>query len=224
MDFSKRRAQPHKHLLAVACVIFVHAVVVYALLTGLGTKLVEVIRSPVEVRIVAEPRPAAPVQPAVAAPPPPRPKAPPPPPPPVVPPPEMAIAAPPPVLPAITAPAAAPPAQPVPESLAAAPAAAPAPPPAQAAQASAADICPNHATAMGDAAYPREALRQGIYQGEALIEFTVGPHGEIRDMKSLRASHPIFARSSIRIVSSFRCRGQVQDVTLTVPFGYRFDQ
>ncbi len=74
---------------------------------------------------------------------------------------------------------------------------------------------------MGDAAYPPEALRAGIDKGEALIQFTLDPSGQIKDIKVVRALHPIFARSSVRIVSEYKCQGQGHDVSVLVPFAYK---
>ncbi len=76
---------------------------------------------------------------------------------------------------------------------------------------------------MGDVAYPREAIRAGIERGEATIQFTLTASGEIKDIKSLRASNPIFARNSIRIVGQYKCQGQGRDVLVTVPFGYKLE-
>ena len=76
---------------------------------------------------------------------------------------------------------------------------------------------------MGDAGFPREAIRQGLEKGEALIQFTLTASGEIKDIKAVRASHPIFARNSIRIVGEYKCQGQGRDVTVTVPFGYKLE-
>jgi protein TonB len=76
---------------------------------------------------------------------------------------------------------------------------------------------------MGDAGFPREAARQGIEKGEALIQFTLGANGEVKDIKALRATHPIFARNSIRIVGEYKCQGQGRDVLVQVPFGYKLE-
>ena len=74
---------------------------------------------------------------------------------------------------------------------------------------------------MGDVAYPRDAVRQGIDEGDALIQFTLTASGEIKDIKAIRASNPIFARNSIRIVAQYKCEGRGRDETVTVPFGYK---
>ena len=72
-----------------------------------------------------------------------------------------------------------------------------------------------------DVAYPREASRQGIEKGEALVQFTLTASGEVKDIKTLRSSHSIFARNSERIVREYKCQGQGREVTVQVPFGYK---
>ena len=70
-------------------------------------------------------------------------------------------------------------------------------------------------------AYPREAMRQGIEEGEATVQFTLTANGEVKDIKVLHASNPIFARSSMRIVAQLKCQGRGRDEPVIVPFGYR---
>jgi protein TonB len=222
MDFSKRQADPRRHLVGITFVIVFHAFIVYALVTGLAKKVVEVVRAPIETKVIEEVKKPAP-PPEVVVPPPPKMEAPPPP---FIPPPEIQIQAPAPVQNTITqstptpppAPVAIAPVAPPPVPAPAAPAAPPAP-----AQMSASVVCSNYTTVMGDAGFPREAARQGIDRGEALIQFTLGANGEVKDVKPLRASHPIFARSSMRIVAEYKCQGQGRDVIVQVPFGYRLD-
>ena len=48
MDFSKRGPEPQKHALGITMVIAFHAIVIYALVTGLGKKIVDVIKQPIE--------------------------------------------------------------------------------------------------------------------------------------------------------------------------------
>jgi protein TonB len=133
------------------------------------------------------------------------------------------IAAPPPQQPTITAVPTPPPVATTitPTPPPAAPAAPPAPP--QPATASAAVVCSNYVTAMGDAGFPREAARQGIDKGEAVIQFTLTANGEIKDIKAVRSTHAIFARNSIRIVGEYKCQGQGRDVVVTVPFSYKLE-
>lgn len=120
MDFSQGADAPRRHWLGLGVVVLLHVLVIYALVTGLARKVIDVVRVPVETRLIEE----------VIAPPPPPPSPPPAalvappkrlqPPPVVVPPPEVVVTAPPQPAPTITA---APPA-PAPIDLAPAPSAA----------------------------------------------------------------------------------------------------
>ena len=197
MNFAQRQADPRRHIVGMTVVVLFHALVVYALVTGLAKRVVDVIRAPIETKVIEE----------IKRPPPP---------------PEIQIATPPPPAPTITATTPTPP--PAPVVIAPAPppvvAAAPAPvaPPAPV---SAGVVCSNYQSVMGDVAYPREAQRQGIEKGDALIQFTLSPTGEVKDIKVIRASHQIFARNSMRIVGEYKCQGQGREVTVQVPFGYK---
>ncbi len=132
MDFSKRQADPRKHLAGITFVILFHALIVYALVTGLAKKVVEVVIAPIETKVLEEVR-KPPPPPEVVVPPPPKLEAPPPP---FIPPPEVQITAPPPPVPTITAVTPTPPPAPVviapappPPPVVVAPPAPPAPPP-----------------------------------------------------------------------------------------------
>jgi protein TonB len=108
----------------------------------------------------------------------------------------------------------------------AAPAVAPqaeaAPAPAQAqAPVSASVACFNYAKVMGEAGFPRDAMRAGLDEGSAVVKFTLGPNGEVKDIRLVRASHPAFARGSMRIVGEYKCKGQGRDITVEVPFVFK---
>ena len=123
MNFSKQQADPRRHLAGIAFVVLFHAFIVWALVSGLAKKVVDVVRAPIETKVIEELK-KPPPPPEVVMPPPPKLEAPPPP---FIPPPEVQVAAPPPE-PTITATTPMPPA-PVPFTPAAPPAApAPAPP------------------------------------------------------------------------------------------------
>ena len=107
MDFSTRGPQPQKHALGIAIVIALHVIVVYALVTGLGKKIVDVIKQPIETKVIEEIKPPPP-PPERLLPPPPKLEAPPPP---FIPPPEVQIATPPPVQNVITSTTSTPPPQ-----------------------------------------------------------------------------------------------------------------
>lgn len=215
MNFSKQQADPRRHAVGLSFVVALHVAVVYALVTGLAKKVVEVVRAPIETKVIEEVK-KPPPPPELVVPPPPRLEAPPPP---FIPPPEVQVQAPPPVQPTITATTPTPPTAPMAIAPVAPVTAAPAPP----APMSAAVVCSNYATVMGDAGFPREAVRLGLEKGEAVIQFTLGAAGDIRDVRAVRSTHPVFARNSIRIVGEYKCQGQGRDVQVQVPFGYKLE-
>src|SRR5512138_1764907 len=54
MDFSKRQSDPRRHIVGLTFVILFHALIVYALVTGLAKKVVEVVRAPIETKVIEE--------------------------------------------------------------------------------------------------------------------------------------------------------------------------
>ena len=219
MNFAQQQNDPRRRVIGFGAVLLFHALIVYALVSGLAKKVVDVVRAPIETKVIEEIK-KPPPPPEIVVPPPPKLEAPPPP---FIPPPEIQIATPPPPAPTITATTQTPP--PAPVVIAPTPpvAAAPAPPAPAPTTASAGVVCSNYATVMGDVAFPREAQRQGIERGEAVIQFTLTAAGEVKDIKAIRATHQIFARNSIRIVSEYKCQGQGRDLLVTVPFGYKLE-
>ena len=160
MNFAQQQADPRRRIVGFGAVLLFHVLIVYALVTGLAKKVVDVVRAPIETKVIEEIK-KPPPPPEVVVPPPPKLEAPPPP---FIPPPEMQIATPPPPQPTITPTTPTPPPAPVvitpaPPPVAAAPPAPPAPAPPTTSAASV--VCSNYATVMGDVAYPREAQRAG---------------------------------------------------------------
>src|SRR5438309_1910898 len=221
MNYSQQQADPKRHLVGIGVVILFHVLVVYALVTGLARKVVDVVRAPIETKVIEEIK-KPPPPPEVIVPPPPRLEAPPPP---YIPPPEVQLATPPPPQPTITATTPTPPPAPMviapPPPILAPPA--PPAPPAPAPTVSVGVVCPNAQKAAGDSGFPREATRQGLDKGDAVIEFTLTPAGEIKNVKTIRASNAIFARASIRIIGEYKCVGQAQDVIVKQEFSYKIE-
>ena len=91
MDFSKNEVSPLKRYGGITIVILVHALVAYAFITGLARKMVDIIKQPVETKIIEEVKPPPPPD---QPPPPPPPKLTAPPPP-FIPPPEVQVQTPP---------------------------------------------------------------------------------------------------------------------------------
>jgi len=92
MSYLEPRGGSRRRLAGIVFAAVIHVVIAYALVTGLARKVVEVIRQPLETRIIEEAKPPPP-KPPPPLPPPPKMAAPPPP---FVPPPEIRVAVPPP--------------------------------------------------------------------------------------------------------------------------------
>ena len=54
MDFARQQRDPTRHLIGISVVILVHAIVIYALVTGLARRAVEVIKKPLTATIIEE--------------------------------------------------------------------------------------------------------------------------------------------------------------------------
>ncbi len=54
MDYARRQRDPTRHMLGIGFVVLLHALVIYALVTGLARKAVEVIKKPITATIIEE--------------------------------------------------------------------------------------------------------------------------------------------------------------------------
>jgi protein TonB len=215
VDFSQTQRDPTRKLIGISAVIVFHIIIIYALISGLARKVVEVVKGPIEVKVIEEVIKKPPPPPEVL-PPPPKLAAPPPP---FIPPPEINIAPPPTPAPTITAVTPEPPPAPQAPVIAPPP---PAPaPPAPAIQ-SATVVCPNYQEAL-TMAYPREAQLDGI-QGEVLTEFTVAANGQVKDFVIKSSSHRVFNRPVQQAVQTrLTCKGQGRDIRVQLPFSFKLN-
>lgn len=217
MDYARQQRNPSRHLIGIGGVVLFHILIIYALVTGLARKVVEVVKGPIEVKVIEEVK--APPPPPEVVPPPPKVAAPPPP---FIPPPEINIAPPPTPAPTITAvtreappapvaPVIQPPAPPAPK---------PAPPPAPTGPKSARVVCANYVEVMKSIVYPRQALLDGT-EGEVLLEFTVASNGEVKNVEIKSSSNRIFNRPALAAVQDLTCQGQGQDVRVQAPISFK---
>lgn len=212
MDFARSQRNPARHLVGIGTVVLLHVLVGWALVSGLARKVVEVVKGPIEVKVIEEVVKKPPPPPEVL-PPPPKVAAPPPP---FVPPPEVQIASPPPA-PTITA--VTPEAPPAPQAPVIAKPVETAPP--QPAVRSAAVVCQNYAEVMRTGVqYPREALLDNI-EGEVVIEFTVAANGQIRDPVIRSSTNRVFNRPSLVAAQRLQCQGQGQDIRVSLPVSFK---
>jgi len=197
MDYAQQQRSPGKHLTGIVVVIILHVVLGYALINGLATKVMNVIKQPIDTKIIEE----------VKKPPPPDTPPPPPPktvqmPPTFVPPPEVMIQAPvtAPVISnrtAVAPPVYAPPAPPAPVVAAAPP--------------SVGVACPNSQEIRTNIKYPVQARKDGL-QGEVLIEMTIAANGEVKDVDVKSSTNRAFNSVAIAASRQFKCTGQGRDV------------
>jgi protein TonB len=200
MDFARRQRDPTRHLIGIAFVVLIHALVIYGLMTGLARKAVEVIKKPLTATIIEE----------IKLPPPPPPPPPKkmieqpkvqPPPQPYVPPPDIPVPQPPtaPVIASITT---APPTEPVviaPPVVEAPPAPAPKPAVRQGVSCS----------RMDKPTFPREAIKARVERGKVDAILTIDEKGNVANVRIVSAEPPrIFDRAVQDTLIDWKCVGE----------------
>jgi protein TonB len=84
-------------------------------------------------------------------------------------------------------------------------------------------VCPNIEAVKKEMKFPPQAIREGL-SGEVLIEFTVGPNGELKDVKVVQSTNRIFNTASLNAVKRLGCIGRGQDVRVQAPFAFNFKE
>jgi periplasmic protein TonB len=181
MDYARQQRDPARHMLGIGVVILVHALVIWALLSGLGNSVIQIIKKPLNATIIEE----------VKLPPPP----PPPPPPkkvvemPKTPPPPIDTYVPPPDNPMPTqntAPVISATTQTAPTEahvIQAPPVAAPPAPPKPAVRRGIARV------AGDDPTYPKEAIRAGVSKGRVVARLNIDEKGNVTEV-NITVSEP----------------------------------
>jgi protein TonB len=195
MDFARQQRDPARHLIGIAFVVLVHAIVIYALVTGLARKAVEVIKKPLSATIIEE----------IKAPPPP-----PPPPPPrkiVEPPKTQQTYVPPPDVPVptqttepvITSVTPTPPPEPVVIAPPAPPVVEAPPPPKPAVRRGIVPIT------RVSPEFPRDAIRKGIPGGRVVARLQIDEKGNVTAVNIVEATPPrVFDREVISALSQWK--------------------
>ncbi len=185
MDFAQQQRNPGKHAVGIGVVLAMHLALGWALVTGLAQRMVEVIKAPIETKIIEETKPPPPPPPE-NLPPPPKFA---PPPPSFVPPPEVNVNPPPAPAPTITTVTVPPP--PAPVTIA--------PPPAPSPVAVAAPPAPPAPPVrvepkldFNKCAKPEytTAARRAEVQGTVVVVFTMDTSGNISDARIEKSAGP----------------------------------
>jgi protein TonB len=207
LDYAQQQRNPGKHVVGLSVVVALHVVLGAALVYGLSRKVIEVVKAPIETKIIEEVKPPPPPPPD-NLPPPPKTA---PPPPSFVPPPEIQVAPPPTPAPTITTTTVAPPPAPVTigpppapsttPSVATAPAAPPAPP---------ARTAPKlDFNACAKPEY-NAATRRADAQGTVIVTYTMDTTGTISEARVEKSSgmsreHKMLDRMTLDAVQA--CKG-----------------
>jgi len=182
VNYAERERNPAKHLPSITMVVGLHLLLGWALVNGLARKVVDVLKAPIETKIIEE----------IKKPPPDTPPPPPPklatPPPPFIPPPEVNIQAPVSTAPTITTVTTTPP-----------PVAAPPPAPVQASPVRK-EFKP---LSRVNPTFPRQALQQGI-TGRVVAWVYVSPNGSVSNVEIKSSSNRLFDREVVRALSQWR--------------------
>lgn len=212
MDFARQQRDPTKHVIGITFVILFHVLVIYALVTGLARKAVEVIKKPLTATIVEEIKVPPP------PPPPPKkievPKTPPPPqvyvPPPDVPTPVTQTE------PVITTVTPTPPE--APHVIAPPPVAIVAPPPKPAIRKGISAIT------RVDPEYPKEAAKRGIESGKVIAHVYVDEKGNVTEVKIISAEPPrVFDRAVITALSQWKFQGEGEKFIGEIEVNFRLE-
>jgi periplasmic protein TonB len=188
VDYAESQRSFGKHAPSILLVMGLHLAIGYALVTGLARKVVEVIKAPIETKIIEEIKKPPPDTPP---PPPPKMAAPPPP---FIPPPEINIQVPQvQTAPTITTVTTTPPP--------------PGPPPVAAPQVAPPSTVVRkefRAAYRVDPVFPRQAQRDGI-SGRVIAHVIVQPNGSVSEVRIISAQPPrVFEREVIRALSQWR--------------------
>jgi periplasmic protein TonB len=188
VDYADQQRSWGKHAPSILVVVVMHILIGWALVSGLARKVVEVIKAPIETKIIEEIKKPPPDLPP--PPPPPKMAAPPPP---FIPPPEINIqvpqATPPPTITTVTT-------TPPP----------PGPPPVitpQVAPPQPAVRREYRASYRVEPVFPRQAQRDGL-SGSVIAHVHVNPAGAVTDVKIIRSTNRIFDREVIRALSQWK--------------------
>jgi len=209
MDYARQQRDPGRHAIGIAFVVLVHALVIYALMTGLARHAVEVIKKPLSATIIEElklpPPPPPPPKKIVELP-----KATPQPyvPPPDIPVPTQTVE------PVISAPTVVVPTEPV---VIAPPVVEPPPPPPKPA------IRRGVKRLSGDyPEFPSAAIKKGIEKGSVVARLSIDEKGNVTSVNIVSAEpRGVFDRAVIDALMSWKFTGEGEKYIAEIEIGFK---
>jgi protein TonB len=212
MDYAQQQRDPTKHAIGVAFVVLMHVLLVYALMTGLGRAIVEVVKKPLSATIIEElklpPPPPPPPKRIVEAP-----KVAPP----VetyVPPPDVPVATTS-TAPTISATTAAPPVEP---HVIQAPVVAPPAPPKPAVRRGVTRIAGDNPE------FPKAAIREGITRGRVVARLAIDEKGNVTEVTIFSADPPrVFDRAVILALKEWKFASDGERYIAEQEFNFKLD-
>lgn len=76
--------------------------------------------------------------------------------------------------------------------------------------------CWNYQAVLRGIGYPRSAIRKQLFEGSATVEFIIDGN-EVKDIKVLQATDPVFAEEAFRIASLLKCGTSDRPVKVQLP-------
>jgi protein TonB len=209
MDFGADQRMSRNTIIGIGIVILLHVFLVYALVTGLASSAVELIKKPLEIKIIT-PQTTPPPPPQVIVPPPPKLTAPPPP---YIPPPLIQVQAPPQTPIAVTTTV---------KPTEAPPQASPVPAPVSHVSNSVGAVCPNVGAIAQNLQdqFDRIADNLGITTANVTIEVTEDANGNVSNPRVVSSTAAPLDQIALQAAGQLHCRGQGRPVELTAPFTF----
>jgi len=212
MDFARQQRDPTKHMIGVAFVVLMHLFVIYALMTGLGRTMMQIVKKPLSAKIIEElklPPPPPPKKIELPRPPPPKVET-------FVPPPDVPVVSAP-TGPTITVVTPKPPEPKVEQPVVAAPR----PPPPPPKPAIRRDIKP---ISREEPVYPRSAIRMGIDKGRVIAHVMIDEKGNVTGVVIVSAEPPRhFDKAVIDALSQWKytAEGEKYVVEIEISFSLK---
>jgi len=212
VDFAEDRKMSMNRMIGIGLVVLLHVFLVYALVSGLASSAIDVIKKPLEIKIIQAPPPPPPPPEIIKPPPPPAMVTPPPP---YIPPPLIQLQQPPPPPPIAVVTTVKP--------VAPTKVTPPAPPGPAPPSTAVGEVCPNIGSVGGqlEDSFQQIADNEGLSESHVTVEFSVSPAGVISGAHIVSSDASSLNSLALQgVMNDLRCNGQSQTVNVLAPFDF----